>query len=846
MLGKKYSLGSTFESTGESRIKIANFNELRSQSKEIAEFLNSFSADPNYMYLHVIAMGAGEYYGCNINGDYFPERDLIARHNTFVTTAKVFKEHDNKPTSPSYGNVVFSWYNPKMHRVELILAIDKVKGAEFVTRQERGEQLEVSMGCFPAGTQVTMADNSRVNIEDVKPGDLVLTHTGEHHKVNTKMLHYYTGTLYTFRIAGQSRSLSATHNHPVLVRRYCNELPGKNQKFLYKDQWVAAEDIKLGDYVLTPINAESSNSTVNEDTYKGTDSLSHCIQQNLPDTFIDGRYIVHKIKAIESKGVQNLPVYNFSIDVDESFVVENVAVHNCRVAFDVCSICGNKAKRSVDYCDHIRMNKKKVYPDGKQAYMINYNPTFFDISIVRRRADRIAYVLDKVASVQNNLQDVNASYFDDLESVIPYAPTEAESVFDIDDTVEKVASDDTVPVEKNAMIKRVSADAVKVINTGIKNSLPIMEKLEHDLPVPLLDRIATTYSLPDILHTALLKAIPLKPIEVSRIIVIQNGLDTKDVPEVLKGVLAAIPRKHFEQGAYSSDLGTALEPYLMNRSSLLPAVMDRISKVIEVEKTAAQIVLDTPNAYWNLNPALSFGHVRDNSAFTDLAGEPGNTGLQDVHKHPYVVTPIQRTSRVVQHQMSRPPLRDPGMSPLQTGLTLGAIYAAYRNSDTVRSLLSDPKSAALLAAAALYLHNRTRTPSVQYMQEKVASWKGTAAAIGIPFVGAHYLAAHYRNKYYQGQPLSSFERGIAENPDIISIAAPAAVFYATKGKVKKASIDEEFTLEKIAEFSDNAADLANNVFTGIILHGKRRSILSGVLDNMVDSKIMNKLTQQNT
>ena len=214
MLGKKFSLGSVVEETGEARIKLANFDELREQGSDIASFISTFKPDPGYVYLHVIAMGAGEYYGCNINGDYFPEKVLIERHNTFVTNAKVFKEHDNKPTSPSYGHVVFSWYNPKMHRVELILAIDKVKGKEFIDRQARGEQLEVSMGCFPAGTPILMEGGGQKPIEDVRVGDMVITHEMRPKKVTALLTYPFTGTMVIF-ILGDGRHLVCTGNHPL-------------------------------------------------------------------------------------------------------------------------------------------------------------------------------------------------------------------------------------------------------------------------------------------------------------------------------------------------------------------------------------------------------------------------------------------------------------------------------------------------------------------------------------------------------------------------------------------------------------------------------------------------------
>lgn len=70
----------------------------------------------------------------------------------------------------------------------------------------------------------------------------------------------------------------------------------------------------------------------------------------------------------------------------------------CNVSYDVCSICSNKAKTRAEYCEHLRYNLKKILPDGRQVYALNPNPKFFDISIVRKPADPMAFTLDKVAS----------------------------------------------------------------------------------------------------------------------------------------------------------------------------------------------------------------------------------------------------------------------------------------------------------------------------------------------------------------------------------------------------------------------------------------------------------------
>lgn len=829
MLGKKYSLGSTFESTGEQRIKLANFDELKSQGADIASFLESFKPNPGFTYLHVIAMGAGEYYGCNVNGDYFPEKDLIARHHTFVEQAKVFKEHDNKPTSPSFGNVVFSWYNPKMHRVELILALDKIKGEEFIRRQDAGEQLEVSMGCFPAGTLITMADGSQKPIETVAPGESVRTHMGRPRKVVTTMTHRYTGKMYTFTIAATpnipEHTITATQEHPILVYLDLNTAIDQAEASL---DWVDAQNIKLGDRVIQNPYEESSY------------TVFEC----------------GEVTNIAVEDIADTPVYNLSVEEDESFVAENVAVHNCRVRFDVCSICGNKATAKNPYCEHIKYHKREVYPDGKQAYMINVNPTFFDISIVRRRADKIAYVLNKVASINSaaSLMEKNAELFEHLSSeletsLIPLAPTPNEAIFAIpdNDDMQKIAAtlNDREEQEKLAMVKRIKAQAVRVLQKGIEEALPALERVEPDLPVALLDRMARRHSIEDILHSFFLNAIPMKPKEFTRIIIVQNGIPLEQFNNVLAGVRAARPANQISQGHYQKEIGSLLEKFLIDRSSFLPAVMHRMDKV----KTSAALNMNVPMAYYDLNPNLNFGHVRRPAPYTEI-----NQSIDaiPVYRNSYAQTPVMMSPVQVEEQKLRPKLKEPHMGPVKTGLTLGALYAAYKTHGALDTILKDPKNMALVALLAGLVAQKldSRKPGGQENgRVKTAGFiKSFGGKIALPFVGVHLLAGHYRNQYNHGKDLNFAERYVAENPDMLSLIAPVAINYALK---KHAAIElpddinydipEEY-VEKIAEFSDKVSDFANAAVPGIILRGRRHSILSSIVDQVIDQKIINQFT----
>lgn len=110
----------------------------------------------NYLYVLVNALGAGEYFGPNINADYFPWEALAHEgtdygYQTFLK-AHAFQHHVNKDPARAFGIPVLSVLNHGMKRVELIIRLDrtqaKERGAEsVVSRIERGEFPDVSMGC---------------------------------------------------------------------------------------------------------------------------------------------------------------------------------------------------------------------------------------------------------------------------------------------------------------------------------------------------------------------------------------------------------------------------------------------------------------------------------------------------------------------------------------------------------------------------------------------------------------------------------------------------------------------------------------------------------------------------
>lgn len=110
--------------------------------------VDNLKIQPGKMYLHINAMGAGEFYGPNRNGDYFPEETLKQYYKTFETSpAHVFRHHVNKDPARAIGKVIFALYNERMHRVELVAEVDRNLGSDVENRIAQGDFPATSMAC---------------------------------------------------------------------------------------------------------------------------------------------------------------------------------------------------------------------------------------------------------------------------------------------------------------------------------------------------------------------------------------------------------------------------------------------------------------------------------------------------------------------------------------------------------------------------------------------------------------------------------------------------------------------------------------------------------------------------
>lgn len=724
---------------------------VKQANDELKSFIQELKPDPKYLYLHIIALGSGEYFGANTNGDYFPEEGLLRKHDTFCTHAKHYKHHINKDPRISYGHPVFSTYNHPMHRVELILATDREKAPDLVQSAERGEHLSYSMSCFPGGAPVLMADGSEMAIEQVPVGSSVITHTGDIGITEQSMQRDYDGPAISFRAYGLPDELFCTANHkiwtrpiikgkqkcPVCCEKFKSLKAHMRQRMDTKHQYayrnyekyaegmIRADDLCHGDYVRTPfdttvtergddnyadilgyylaeghifINSKyESNHCVDftfhikEDHYvdellvclkkagcnrmsvyrnpehnrqivrvrdkemrerllKDANRLSYklCLSQEImtwePATqlrifnkYINGdgdfnkinkqvkctttsrrlafqlaaiawrnnvsvnihryipklktkrlwysvtiagsdlgkftsdkiptdlivkteyatkvghlkhqpqgltvvRKVAKKLSYVENGYVYRRihrvcqkhytgKVYNIAVSGDSSYVVNGVAVSNCRIPFDVCSVCSNKARTKREYCSHIKNQLLEILPDGRQVYMINPDPTFFDISYVLRPADKTARMISKVAgchmAAKPSQINKGSSIKKEIDVILtPMLPKEQQDTF-------------------------------------VKDAMPLLMAAEPELPMDSFGE----YPLKDILSTLSLCGIICRPKEYNRIMIVKKISDPENV------------RYSVSSSNFNDDMYSMIKDIVPQRSFYCPHVISRLQKI---------------------------------------------------------------------------------------------------------------------------------------------------------------------------------------------------------------------------------------------------------------------------
>ena len=207
----------------------------------------------------------------------------------------------------------------------------------FYSRQHTNSAESTSSGsCFIAGTKVLMADGTDKNIEDVVVGDVVKGHNGDNTVIKLDWVTLGDRKLYTFN---DSEHYFFTSEHPFMTEEGWKSVKPEKTKErdgdeLYKE---LKGELKVGDKLVT------SNGSI-------------------------------EITDIKSKEINNpeMPLYNFHISNDKSYIADNYVVHNkgCFIAGTQITMAdgSTKAVEQIDLKDEVAVGGY-VFATGK--FLVN-------------------------------------------------------------------------------------------------------------------------------------------------------------------------------------------------------------------------------------------------------------------------------------------------------------------------------------------------------------------------------------------------------------------------------------------------------------------------------------------
>jgi len=137
------------------------------------DYIKTIQPVPGRTIVLILGLGSFEYYGLNRNGDGFNERaynvgkeptcgccrldhgrdawvtsdECVQNHFRTYENGHVFRHHVNKDPKKAIGKVLKAFWNPFMHRVEVLEDIDNDRAPDLAEQIADGEFPAKSMGC---------------------------------------------------------------------------------------------------------------------------------------------------------------------------------------------------------------------------------------------------------------------------------------------------------------------------------------------------------------------------------------------------------------------------------------------------------------------------------------------------------------------------------------------------------------------------------------------------------------------------------------------------------------------------------------------------------------------------
>lgn len=135
------------------------------------EYIRAVEPIPGRTIVLVIGLGSYEWWGLNRNGDGFPEQpykvgvptrcgccgkgrdawvlpdECVQYHYQSYEQGNVFRHHVNKDPKKRIGKIIKAFWNPYMHRIEVLEDINNLKAPDLVEQIADGQFPAKSMGC---------------------------------------------------------------------------------------------------------------------------------------------------------------------------------------------------------------------------------------------------------------------------------------------------------------------------------------------------------------------------------------------------------------------------------------------------------------------------------------------------------------------------------------------------------------------------------------------------------------------------------------------------------------------------------------------------------------------------
>lgn len=202
--------------------------------------------------------------------------------------------------------------------------------------------------CFKDGALIT-TDKGYKNIEDIRVGDMVLTHKNRFREV-VKLMVSILSNLYELNICGSPKT-EVTGDHPYYVRgmsRVWDSDLKTNRRIFSEPDWKTVSELTKGDYIGFPI-------------YNLSENPYNLTKEDDEDAFMIDN---HLWLPFRNKTLLNTValVYNFEVAEDNSYVANNCIVHNCQgfsVAGKQLNFDDPRSKLFFEYVDILNAIREK-------------------------------------------------------------------------------------------------------------------------------------------------------------------------------------------------------------------------------------------------------------------------------------------------------------------------------------------------------------------------------------------------------------------------------------------------------------------------------------------------------